>query len=84
MQWFVRYAFRSPEQAADPRIALIKHPNLSDLAPATILLAQIDPMRSEGELFAQKLQDAGGHCPRGLRARLAHGGPDMVRGTIFC
>ena len=59
MQWFVRYAFQSPDQAADVRIALVSQPDLADLPPATILLAQIDPLRSEGELFAKKLRDAG-------------------------
>ena len=59
MQWFVQHAFHSPEQAADVRIALVKQADLADLPPTTILLAQIDPLRSEGELFAQKLRDAG-------------------------
>ena len=59
MQWFVRYALQSPDQAADVRIALVSQPDLADLPPATILLAQIDPLRSEGELFAKKLRDAG-------------------------
>jgi acetyl esterase/lipase len=59
MQWFVRHAFRAPEQAADPRIALVRQADLSNLPPATILLAQIDPLRSEGELLARKLKEAG-------------------------
>ena len=59
MQWFVQHTFRSPDQAADVRIALVAQPDLADLPPTTILLAQICPLRSEGELFAQKLRDAG-------------------------
>ena len=59
MQWFVQHTFRSPEQTADVRIALVAHPYLADLPATTILLAQICPLRSEGELFAQKLRDAG-------------------------
>jgi acetyl esterase/lipase len=59
MQWFVRYAFRSAAETADPRIALVTQPDLSNLPATTIVLAQIDPLRSEGELFGQRLQEAG-------------------------
>ncbi|MEJ7745405.1 MAG: alpha/beta hydrolase fold domain-containing protein [Luteimonas sp.] len=31
----------------------------NDTAPATIILAQIDPLRSDGEKYAEKLQAAG-------------------------
>jgi acetyl esterase/lipase len=60
MAWFVRHTFASPAQTADPRIALVARPDLAGLPPATILLAQIDPLRSEGEQLAQALRDAGG------------------------
>ena len=38
---------------------LVKQPDLSGLPPATIILAQIDPLRTDGELFAEKLRAAG-------------------------
>lgn len=59
MGWFVQHAFNSPEETADPRISLLKQPNLSGLPEATFILAQIDPLRSEGEALAQKLSEAG-------------------------
>jgi acetyl esterase/lipase len=59
MAWFVQHAFDAPERTADPRIALVARPDLSNLPPATIVLAQIDPLRSEGELLAAKLREAG-------------------------
>jgi acetyl esterase/lipase len=59
MAWFVQHAFDAPERAADPRIALVAQPDLSNLPPATVVLAQIDPLRSEGELLAAKLREAG-------------------------
>jgi acetyl esterase/lipase len=59
MQWFVQHTFASPAQAADPRIALATRTDLGNLPPATILLAQIDPLRSEGELLAARLREAG-------------------------
>lgn len=45
-------------ESSDPRIALVKA-NLRGLPPTTIINAQIDPLRSEGELLAQKMRGAG-------------------------
>lgn len=59
MGWFVSHAFNTLEETADPRIALVTHPDLSGLAPATIILAQIDPLRSDGEEYAERLRAAG-------------------------
>ena len=59
MAWFVSHAFHAPEETADPRISLVRQPNLAGLPPATIILAQIDPLRSDGELFGEKLRGAG-------------------------
>lgn len=59
IEWFVKHYLNSPEESADPRIALVKQPNLAGLAPATIILAQIDPLRSDGEKYAEKLRAAG-------------------------
>ncbi|MDQ3229676.1 MAG: alpha/beta hydrolase [Pseudomonadota bacterium] len=49
----------SPSPRADPRIALVKQDSHANLAPATIILAQIDPLRSDGEKYAEKLRAAG-------------------------
>ena len=59
MGWFVQHAFNSPAETADPRIALVTQPDLSALPGATVILAQIDPLRSEGEAYARKLGEAG-------------------------
>lgn len=59
MEWFVKYAFDAPADAADPRIRLVGRTDLQGLPPATVILAQIDPLRSEGETYGQNLQKAG-------------------------
>ena len=56
--WFVDKYFNNPAEAADPRIALVKA-DLRGLPPTTIVLAQIDPLRSEGELLTERLRAAG-------------------------
>lgn len=59
MEWFVRHALASPAEAADPRINLLGQESLAGLPPATVILAEIDPLRSEGEALAAALSAAG-------------------------
>ncbi len=58
MAWFTQQYFNSPADANDPRINLVAA-NLKGLPPTTIINAQIDPLRSDGELLAQKMKAAG-------------------------
>ncbi len=58
MAWFFRYVPRTPADLMDPRINLVGA-NLQGLPPVTIVAAQVDPLRSEGELLAQRLAAAG-------------------------
>ena len=51
---------RSKSDLGDPRLDLIGHADLAGLPPVTILTAQIDPLRSDGERLAAKIQRAGG------------------------
>lgn len=60
IQWFLKYFLSDPSQSADPRLALV-NANLSGLPPVTIINAEIDPLQSDGELLASKLQQA--HVP---------------------
>lgn len=59
MAWFVEHAFASKEDAADPRIDLVGRDDLSDLPPATVIAAQIDPLRSESVAYGEALKAAG-------------------------
>ncbi|MBC7695394.1 MAG: alpha/beta hydrolase [Burkholderiales bacterium] len=57
MEWFVKNAFESPTQAADPRISLLRA-NLSRLPDTLIIGAEIDPLQTEGMLLNEKLKEA--------------------------
>ena len=59
MLWFIEQTFALPEDAADPRINLVDRTDLAGLAPATVIVDQIDPLRSEGRAYAEALQKAG-------------------------
>ena len=59
MEWFVSHVFKTKDETADPRINLVSRNDLAGLPPATVITAQIDPLRSEGQAYADKLKAAG-------------------------
>ena len=59
MQWFIRHVFARQSDAKDARIDLAGRDDLHRLPPATIIVAAIDPLRSDGERYAERLESAG-------------------------
>jgi acetyl esterase/lipase len=59
MQWFVEKVTRSQADLQDPRLNVVGRANLRGLPPATIITAELDPLRSEGEMLAARLREAG-------------------------
>lgn len=49
---------RKDSDAADPRITLLTA-DLKGLPSATVITAEIDPLRTEGQLLAKRLEAAG-------------------------
>lgn len=58
MEWFFENYLNSIAEAADLRIDLIEA-DLKGLAPTTIISAEIDPLRSDGEMLRDQLMEAG-------------------------
>ena len=56
--WFGYYYSKSMADMQDPRLDLV-HANLRGLPPTTIVNAQIDPLRSDGETLATAMRAAG-------------------------
>jgi acetyl esterase len=59
MAWFVKHTIGSDADKEDPRLDLIGKADLRQLPPFTIVTAEIDPLRDDGKMLTDKLQDAG-------------------------
>ena len=72
LQWHQDNYLRNPADATDPRVA----PVLADVAglpPAVVVLAECDPIRPQGVLYADKLRAAGVPVDVYDAATLVHG-----------
>jgi acetyl esterase len=59
MPWIWDQYLSSPREGQDYRVDLVHTPDLSHVAPALVITAEYDPLRDEGEEFAERLRQAG-------------------------
>jgi acetyl esterase len=59
MEWFRSLYLNDPAETADPRVSPLRAADLSGLPPALIFTAGLDPLRDEGQAYAERLAAAG-------------------------
>ena len=71
ISWFVDKLLVSPADKTDTRLDVV-HAKLAGLPPVTIINAQIDPLRSDGEMLEQALKQAGVTVERKVYPGVTH------------
>ena len=59
LSWFYEKYLSRPGDGANPVFSILRTEDLSGLPSATVITAELDPLRSEGEAYAECLQRAG-------------------------
>lgn len=83
LKWFGHYYQNDMADAQDLRLNLVAA-NLRDLPPVTIINAQIDPLRSDGDTLTSEIKAAGGDVEQKTYMGVTHeffGMAKVVRGA---
>lgn len=59
VEWFVKHTLKDTKDLQDPRVDIVGRADVRNLPATTLITAQIDPLRSEGQILAHKLREAG-------------------------
>lgn len=78
MQWFLDHYTRTPADLDNPYVCPVRADDLSGLPPATILTAEYDVLRDEGEEYGRRLAEAGVPCTVSRYDGEPHGFMSMV------
>ncbi|MGP4018362.1 alpha/beta hydrolase [Saccharopolyspora sp. 5N708] len=73
MDWFMDHYVPEMDARPDPRLSVLRADDLSGLPAAYVVTAGFDPLRDEGEAYAQRLADSG-------VAVISRRFPDLIHG----
>src|SRR5213083_2173139 len=79
MRWFIAHYLTAEAEAADWRASPIRAQSLAGLPAALIVTAGFDPLRDEGEAYAERLRDAGVRVDSVCYGGMIHGFVPMGR-----
>src|SRR6185437_255896 len=82
MKWFEGHYLHGAADRDDPRAAPLKAKDLRGLPPAYVLTAQFDPLRDEGEAYADKLAAAGVTVVRKRYSDMIHAFPGLSLNVV--
>ena len=81
MEWFRGHYLNGPSDIGDPRASPLKASDLAGLPPALVYTAGFDPLRDEGQAYADRLTAAGVKTIHREFDSLIHGFVGL-RGTV--
>ena len=73
MKWFWNHYLGSVSTAEAPLAVVLNHPDHSNLPAATVITAEYDPLRDEGDAYAAKLMAAGVAVDAACAPGMVHG-----------
>jgi len=79
MRWFIAHYLTAEAEAADWRASPLRAQSLAGLPPALIVTAGFDPLRDEGEAYAERLREAGVRVDSVCYGGMIHGFVPMGR-----
>ncbi|MBV9293641.1 MAG: alpha/beta hydrolase [Frankiales bacterium] len=77
MTWFLHNYAGESADASDPRLSPLRAPSLAGLPPAVVVTAEFDPLRDEGNAYADALREAGVRVDHKCYDGMIHGFFDM-------